>query len=432
MLEYDAVVVGAGVLGLSTAFHIKKKRPKDTVLVVDRMSGPGQGNTGKSWAGFRNFFSSSTNRVLADSSIEFYKHVQEDLGIDLQMKWIGYLFLFNREDYEKREKILKDMAKKGVEYQIYEVAELSKRLNMNFKPRSEGARTVGLVDIDVGVMATKAGIMDADSIVRFYESEFLRLGGKVQYETKVQKIIIEPKKPLGFPDEPYFWQDSKVSGVQTDKGIIKAKKTIVAAGVWASEILDPIGIDAHSRPQKKYTFVVGADTESLKALLNTKGLNPENCMPHIIINCLPHLGVTVMFIPRVRENSFWITVDVKFMNKFELKDEPRADMKIYEYGINWILPEYFPPFADAKVKNSWVGQYELNTFDLQPVITQTANLIMVGAASGSGVMKADAIGRIAASLYADEDYAELYGGSKFKVSDLGIKHRNVEYEEWLL
>lgn len=432
MLEYDAVVVGAGALGLSTALNIKKNRPTDTVLVIDRMNGPGYGNTGKSWACFRDFFSSSTNRAIAGTSIEFYKHVQEDLGIDLQMKWIGYLFLYNMEDYEKREKILGDMAKEGVEYQVYERHELAKKLDMNFEPHSEGSQLVGLVNIDIGVMARKAGSMDSDSLVKFYESAFLRLGGSVQYNTWAQKILIEPKKQLGFPDEPYYWQDSRVSGIQTQRGIIKAKKTIIAAGVWASEILDPVGIDDHAKPEKKPVFVVGADTPRLKALLTTKGLNSENCMPLLFIYCLPHAGVYCPLLPKVREDSFWVLPVSKFIRKFELKDEPKADKRLYEFGINWILPEYFPQFANAKIRNSWVGHYQLNTFDGTAVVFETNDCIMVGAASGSGLTKSDAIGRIAAGIYADEEYVELYGGDKFKVSDLGIEHRKVEYEEWVL
>ena len=47
-------------------------------------------------------------------------------------------------------------------------------------------------------------------------------------------------------------------------------------------------------------------------------------------------------------------------------------------------------------------------------------------------MKADAVGRIAAALYAGEEYAELYGGEKFRVSDLGIRERKVEPEKLIL
>jgi len=59
-------------------------------------------------------------------------------------------------------------------------------------------------------------------------------------------------------------------------------------------------------------------------------------------------------------------------------------------------------------------------------------LMVVGGASGSGIMKADAIGRIAEALYSDEEHALLYGDRKFKVSDLGIKSRHVEPEKLVI
>ena len=59
-------------------------------------------------------------------------------------------------------------------------------------------------------------------------------------------------------------------------------------------------------------------------------------------------------------------------------------------------------------------------------------MIVVGGASGSGVMKADSMGRIAAALYNGEEYAILYGDKKFKVSDLGLKNRRVEREKLII
>jgi hypothetical protein len=43
-------------------------------------------------------------------------------------------------------------------------------------------------------------------------------------------------------------------------------------------------------------------------------------------------------------------------------------------------------------------------------------------------MKCDAIARIAAALYVGDEEAELFGGRRFRVSDLGIHHRRVERE----
>jgi len=77
MAEYDAVVVGAGLLGLSTAYYIKKMNPEKRVIVVDKMGAAGQGNTAKSAAMFRSFFYSQTNLALVDTTIECFKHVQK-------------------------------------------------------------------------------------------------------------------------------------------------------------------------------------------------------------------------------------------------------------------------------------------------------------------------------------------------------------------
>jgi FAD-dependent oxidoreductase domain-containing protein 1 len=65
-------------------------------------------------------------------------------------------------------------------------------------------------------------------------------------------------------------------------------------------------------------------------------------------------------------------------------------------------------------------------------VAPAPGMIYVGGASGSGIMKCDAIGRIAAALHAGEEEAELYGGRRFRVSDIGIHHRRVERESLVL
>ena len=43
----DILIIGAGVIGLSSALHLKRLNPEKSVMVVDRLGGPGQGNTAK-------------------------------------------------------------------------------------------------------------------------------------------------------------------------------------------------------------------------------------------------------------------------------------------------------------------------------------------------------------------------------------------------
>ncbi|HEX9913912.1 MAG TPA: FAD-dependent oxidoreductase, partial [Candidatus Bathyarchaeia archaeon] len=71
-MDCDILVIGAGVLGLSSAYHMKLRDPTKKILVIDKFSGPGQGNSAKSEGGFRNIFTSETNYLLADTSIDAY------------------------------------------------------------------------------------------------------------------------------------------------------------------------------------------------------------------------------------------------------------------------------------------------------------------------------------------------------------------------
>lgn len=427
-MEYDAIVVGAGLFGLATAYHIKELRPEDKVLVLDKLSGPGQGNTAKSAAMIRSFFYSRTNLALADTSIEFYKHVQEELGRDLRIRWIGYLWLLSEADYKAVRPVLDELARRGLEYEIYEAEHLAKTLGLNVRvTEDEEARLMGLVDTDYGLLVPKAGYMDVDALVKFYEEEVKKRGVEIRYGVKVEELLVEPKKPLGLPGEPLLWQEARVAGVKTTAGVFKAKKTILATGAWTATLLDPVGIECFIKAKKRQVFSIKADKEPLRKLMETPGYNEEGIMPFII---LPKPKIWLKPVPE--EGAFWTGFADDFPREFKVEDEPLPEAEFYEYGIYQVLSKYFPQFKGARPYTSWAGLYAYCTLDGQPVVFEEHDVIVVSGGSGSGVMKADAVGRIAAALYAGEEYAELYGGEKFRVSDLGIRERKVEPEKLIL
>ena len=104
-----------------------------------------------------------------------------------------------------------------------------------------------------------------------------------------------------------------------------------------------------------------------------------------------------------------------------MEEHPKPEADFYQQGLQPVVAKYFPQFEGATSSGGFAGLYEINTLDEQPVIFEEHGLVVVGGGSGSGIMKADAIGRIAAAVYAEEEYATLYGGGKFKVSDLGFE-----------
>jgi FAD-dependent oxidoreductase domain-containing protein 1 len=423
--EYDVVIVGAGVIGLSTAYHIKRLNPRSRVLVVDKFNAAGQGSTAKSMSAFRCLFSSPINYVLSDSSVDFYNHVQKELGVDLKLFFVGYLWLLSEDDFAELAPILKELAAKSLKYGEYEAEELARRLGLVTRLRGdEEAELMGLKDVYKGVFIPKAGIIDADCVVKFYEEEFMRLGGEIRYGVKVEDLIVEACQPLGIAGEPFFWQESRVSGVKTNSGIIKAKKTILAAGAWIPQLLDNVGIECFIKPKKRQVFAVEAKNPLLRQLLFTSGFNSVGCIPFTI---LPKPRVLIRPFPT--EGVFWLSYADDFPRAFKLEEDPQPEKNFYQYGIYQVLVKYFPQFRDCRPYSAFAGLYEINTLDGHPVIFEERDLIVVGGASGSGIMKADAIGRIAAALYNGEKYAPLYGGRKFKISDLSIKERCVESEK---
>jgi glycine/D-amino acid oxidase-like deaminating enzyme len=428
MADHDVVVVGAGILGLSTAYHIKSRDPKLGVLVIDKLGAAGQGSTAKSAAAFRCLFSSRTNFALADSSAEFYKHVQDELHVDLKLKWAGYLWFFDEEGYRRMAPVLVDLARKGFKYKEYDENELVMKLDMKttFAEDAE-AKMMGLGDVYKGILIPKAGLIDVDSLVKFYESEFLRLGGSIQYNTEVKEVVVEPRQPLGMPGEPYFWQDSTVTGVKTNKGPLKAKKTIIAAGAWVSQLLDPIGIESFVKAKKRQVFSVKAKTEALKKLLFSREFTNAGCLPFTI---LPKPSAYIR--PAPEEDALWLAYADEFPRAFKIEDDPQPEENYYKYGLYQVMSKYFPQFIGCQPFSAFAGLYEINSIDGQPLIFEENGVMVVGGASGSGILKADAVGRIAAALHWGDEYALLYGGKSFKVSDLGLKHRNVEPERLVI
>ena len=157
-MKYDIVVVGAGITGLSSAYHLKKIDSSLKILVVDKFKTFSQGNTAKSAAAFRDFFTLRENQVMAQTAINFYKHLQNDLGVDLGMKYTGYLFLF---DHEKD----KNFISKYPHSRIVD-EDISEIFNLNIDKDTQDVMGIG--SIKSAVIDENAGIIEPDLLSKWY------------------------------------------------------------------------------------------------------------------------------------------------------------------------------------------------------------------------------------------------------------------------
>lgn len=426
--KFDVVVVGAGVIGLSSAYHVKSDNPDLKVIVLDQAAAAGQGDTAKSAGAFRNVFTSDVNRLLSDTSIDFYGHVQKDLGFNLDLKYAGYLWLLSDEQFGRLENIVKSIRSEGIQLRIWEKKDLKDMIsgiNLEFKENDEEARIIGAPNIVKGLQGIKCGTVSPDLIASYYEQEFRNIGGTIRYNTRVDSLLLKPVTELDIPGEPLIWQHKKIVGLKTNAGNLMADKVIVAAGCRANQLLDPLGIDARFKPKKRQIFSVRGS--KVEALLDTKGFNEYDILPFTIT---PHAGVFIR--PEPTERGFWVGAADELGRAFKFEEDPQAERDYYTYSMYPVLSKYFPQFKDASPTNMWAGLYDVNTLDAIPYLFEEEGVIVVSALSGSGIMKADAAGRMVAALYGKEEHAELYGGKKIKVSRLGFEKRDVGVERFVL
>jgi len=424
-------------MGVASAYYLQKNNPSKRILVVDRHSSPGQGNTGRSNATFRNTFSSSDNQVLSNSTIDFFIHVQEELKVDVGLQKIGYMWLMDEAQLSRSEPYLNEMEENGIEIVRYgkqDLVRLLPSMVTDFGSNEEAAM-MELPPVEGGIFGPKCGRLDPDRLVKFYADEFVKAGGTFAFNTDARRLTVGPSTHHSVGNGPTGWQDFEIEGVSLQgvaDGVARAETVVLAAGAWENELPEPIGIPGHVKAKKRQLFSVRAKGGNLERLLHSRGFNALGLLPLVI---LPKAGVH--FKPVSEESVFWVAcedeINRPFINLPEHDLERyQAERDYFEKSVYPILVSYFPDFRDCQVKAMWAGLYSYNAFDYLPFVYKVSNLIVVGGDSGSGMMKGDSLGRIVDSLYREEEETLLYGEVPYRTSKLSFDKRDVEREEWVI
>ena len=357
----DVLVIVAGILGVASAYYLKKNNPRKSVLLVDRIGAPGQGNTGRSNAMYRNTFSSSDNQVLSDRSIDFYRSVQSE-GHDIGLQQIGYLWLMTSEGMSKSEGFVERMRNNGIsvtDYASDEQKSIVPALRTNFEGDAEAA-LMGLGKVEGGLFGPKCGRLDPDKLTRSYAEGYAKSGGESAYSTNVEKLNFEPSERLGIEGEPLVWQEAEVTGVRASgavNGDIRAETVVLACGAWGNELLEPAGFDGHVKAKKRQLFSIRATIDRLRSLLHTRGLDDLGLLPMVI---LPKAGVHLK--PVSEENEFWVGCEDDLNRPYinipdHNLDAYRAEEGYFANGMLPVLRSYFPDIAQSKPRSMRAGLY---------------------------------------------------------------------------
>ncbi len=404
-MNFDYIIIGAGVIGSSTAYYLKTGLPDSRILLIDRNHTAGTGNTARSAALYRNFFSSQTSRELAASSIKYYI----GLGDKIQLDPIGYLWLFSQEQFESSQKSIDQLDPEKDKFEIMDREKVKGVLRINYQAKGPFA------DIYAGIYCHMCGSLSATALARHYASQFISLGGEVRFDTDIRSFILTGQGSSYAP-----WDDVRVNAILDREGnTYHATRFIIAAGAWTHDLLAPIGIASGILPKKRQLFVLNINDPS-QLFVHT------DSKPAII---LPAGGV---YVKPILERNMLIVGCADDLGQPYLMSDPEPDPVYYHNAIEPVLSHYFPGLKDFRLSLKWAGYYDYHWPDMTPVIESVANITWVGGTSGSGIMKADAVGRIAAAGLQGHEEAVLADGTGFKVSRLSLRDREVEKEELII
>lgn len=224
------VVIGGGIIGLSTAYHLAAAGVRDIVLVEQAEFGAG--STCKAAGGVRAQFSDAVNIELGRRSLRIFESFRETFGQEIDLHRVGYLFLLdNPEHVAAFEANVALQNELGVPTRMIDVAE-AKRLSP-------------LIETD-GLLAAAWGPGDGhctpESVVLGYAGAARRAGARLFRGVEVTGIDRDA---------------DQIRAVHTTAGVIRSETVICTAGAYSARIGQLVGIDLPVEPLRRQIITTG-------------------------------------------------------------------------------------------------------------------------------------------------------------------------------
>jgi glycine/D-amino acid oxidase-like deaminating enzyme len=206
------IIVGAGVTGLSTAYHLAKKRFGEIIL-LDK--GPvGDGSSQRAAGIITGLLWNETGVLVRKRCFELYKELSEELQ-GYRFHDVGCLNLFSRESWSEREALLPLYDRLKAPYQILLPQEIEARWpEMRIPPES-----VGLYD-------PLGGYSEPSEYIPAMKRRLLELGVEIR----------EGEQVTGFD-----MKNGAVAGVRTGRELIAADVVVSTVYSWTRALLQTMG-----------------------------------------------------------------------------------------------------------------------------------------------------------------------------------------------
>ena len=322
--SYDAIIVGGGGHGLSTAYYLAAVHGITNIAVVEK-GWLGSGNIGRNTTIVRSNYRLPPNSDFYEKSMELWRGLSHELNYNVMFSPRGVLNLAHTpgqmDTYAERGN---QMRLNGIKAELLDrdqVARINPGLDVSGSAR---------FPIEGGLLQPDAGTARHDAVAWGYARAADQLGVD----------IIENCEVTGFLKE-----GDTIVGVETSRGEIKAQKVGVAVAGSTSRVMKLAGID-HLPIES--TVLQAFVSESIKPILPT----------------VTTFGAGHLYVSQSDKGGLVFGGNIDYHNSYA----QRGNLPVWEEVISEMLAMY-PNFARLKLLRTWGGVMDMS-MDGSPVITK--------------------------------------------------------------
>jgi len=385
MTDFDLIIIGGGIIGGSTLYHLAQLGYPGKVLVLEREDALSKGSTALSAGGFRNIWTTPINMQLTSYSIKKLAAFREELDWPIGFDQRGYLFCQTEDKFENAKTFGAEWERNGVRIEFLTPREVEKKVPGlkagidHIDP--EVNEILGMKAFGGGVFGPDCGAFDPSAAaVGYYERAIQAFGGRAELRlrTAVKRLRIS---------------EGSYRGVELEDGtFIESEKVFVAAGAWTNQLMEDSGVSGDDLPPVK----------PLKRMLFITNLPPIDAFDRIPMTIIDD---GIYFRPE-GPNLLIGRADPFTEAGFDMT----ADAQYYEEKINFVMQERVPGMERCRLMSMWAGLYDTNMVDHNAVLGEHphyANLLFATGFSGHGAMEAPAAGLAMAEVAMYGEYRTL-------------------------
>jgi len=340
--EYDAIIIGGGGHGLTTAYYLAKNHGVTNVAVIEK-GWLGGGNTGRNTTIIRSNYLWDQSASLYEHALKLWEGMSQELNFNVMFSQRGVM---------------------NVAHNLHDVRELKRRwhanrLNdidcewLNTKQVKEFCPIINISpDIRYPVMGAtlqrRGGTARHDAVAWGYARGADTMGVDIIQNCEVTNINVK---------------NSQVTGIETTKGIIKSKKIGVVAAGHSSVIANMVGIKLplESRPLQALV------SEPVKPIIDT-----------VVMSNTIHA-----YVSQSDKGELVIGAGTDGYTSYT----QRGGFNIVEDTITAVV-ELFPLFSRMKMLRHWGGIVDICP-DASPIVSKThINGLYFNCGWGTGGFKA--------------------------------------------